>query len=297
MQEHEYASLFPPMTDSEFAALVEDIRSNGLIYPIITYQDQILDGRHRFKACSQLGIEPRTSAYRGSQPFQVVVSSNLHRRHLSESQRAMLANRVATRTQADQRGPATSRTGAEGLPPTQAEAAAALGISERTVQNARALANHPLAQHSTLPAAVERGVIALSPALELAQRLEPLAEAGPPILDDLVERVVSGSASDLDDAQQQMRRELRTADPAEARALRAVLPREASEPTEYVAGYSPDELHTHFIVIEFCEGIAALGLTPQQWLAAQRPNRQRRARECVPQAADWLNTLSRLLNA
>ena len=46
---HQYCNLLPDMPETEFAELTADIQSNGLINPIILYENQILvlDGKHR----------------------------------------------------------------------------------------------------------------------------------------------------------------------------------------------------------------------------------------------------------
>lgn len=87
---HEYADLFPMMGDDEFASLVEDVRRKGQIESIVLFKGQVLDGRNRYKACKQLGIEPRYKHFSGSdqQALEAVLSWNLERRHLSSSQKA-----------------------------------------------------------------------------------------------------------------------------------------------------------------------------------------------------------------
>jgi hypothetical protein len=82
------------MTDAEYQALKEDIRENGLLCPIRTYQRQIIDGRHRYRACRELGIPPKFQEWDGEGSLVAfVLSLNARRRHLSESQRAMVAAR------------------------------------------------------------------------------------------------------------------------------------------------------------------------------------------------------------
>lgn len=92
MEYHESANLFPLMEGDEFNALVEDIKAHGLIEPIILFNNQILDGRNRYRACILSGTEPIFKEYNGTQSaYDFVISENLVRRHLSTSQRIGLA--------------------------------------------------------------------------------------------------------------------------------------------------------------------------------------------------------------
>jgi len=88
MEFHEIADLFPMMQPNELQDLVDDIKQNGLIEPIVLYEDKILDGRNRFLACGEAGVKPHYEYYKGDQPVSYVVSKNLHRRHLTGSQKA-----------------------------------------------------------------------------------------------------------------------------------------------------------------------------------------------------------------
>jgi ParB-like chromosome segregation protein Spo0J len=74
------------MAADEFAALKEDIRQHGVKVPILVHGGQILDGRHRFRACRELGIPCRTMEWNGHDPWLEVQSRNLLRRHLAKEQ-------------------------------------------------------------------------------------------------------------------------------------------------------------------------------------------------------------------
>lgn len=89
---HPACELFPEMSPQEFEALKASIRAQGLREPIYLWRGQILDGRHRLRACEQLGIEPRYQEFQGSEAEAVefVLAKNLHRRHLTQSQKAAL---------------------------------------------------------------------------------------------------------------------------------------------------------------------------------------------------------------
>lgn len=89
---HPFAELFPPLGEVELRLLAEDIRQNGLLHPITMFDGKILDGRNRYRACNMAGVKPRFVRWTGTgSPLEWVISSNLHRRHLTGSQKAVLA--------------------------------------------------------------------------------------------------------------------------------------------------------------------------------------------------------------
>lgn len=159
---HPAAAWFPMLADAELQALADDIREHGQRVPILIYLDRIIDGRNRLAACRLAGVKPLvqeiTTADVGAdrEPWsytsaelaamaeettpeqwnaivdaaieRYIVSTNLHRRHLTESQRGMIAARMANRAQ--------GQTGTSaGL--TQGQAAEQLQVSERTVRDAK----------------------------------------------------------------------------------------------------------------------------------------------------------------
>ena len=91
---HLAACIFPAMDDEALQGLAEDIRVNGLKNPIELWHDAIIDGRNRSLACIIAGVPPRYVEVQVDDPVAYVLSKNLHRRHLTESQRAMVAARV-----------------------------------------------------------------------------------------------------------------------------------------------------------------------------------------------------------
>lgn len=156
---HPAAAIFPLLEGQAFTELVEDVRRRGLVDPIVTFGDTILDGRNRARACEEAGTEPRFTEYTGDDPLGFVVSTNLHRRHLTESQRAMVGTRVADL----QRG-ANQHTPIGGT--SQADAAALLNVSERAIQRAAVVQREAVPE---LIAAVDRGDVAVSTAADVAK--------------------------------------------------------------------------------------------------------------------------------
>lgn len=90
---HAFADLFPTMADDELAALKADLTVHGLRQPIVLFEGAILDGRNRYRACREAGVTVRFEQFFGVEDdaLAFVLSTNLHRRHLSAGQKAALA--------------------------------------------------------------------------------------------------------------------------------------------------------------------------------------------------------------
>jgi hypothetical protein len=134
---HSLAEIFPLMEGDEFDALVKDIEDNGLREPIWLYEDKILDGRNRYRAVVKAKLQYKLKdenfrTYTGSDPLGFVVSANLHRRHLTESQRALIAARIVTTKLGD------NQFNKPGV--TNKQAAVMLGVSAATVKTAKKVA-------------------------------------------------------------------------------------------------------------------------------------------------------------
>jgi len=156
--------LFPPMDDAAFEDFVADIKANGQHEPVTMFEDAILDGFHRYKACQRLGIEPNFTVYTGDDPVAYVVSLNLRRRQLKESQRAVVAAKLATLRDGQR------KSGAPIGAASQDEAADLLNVGRRTVQRAREVLDQGAPE---LVQAVARGDVSVSAAAEVASLPEP----------------------------------------------------------------------------------------------------------------------------
>lgn len=90
---HPACLLFPQLGKEELRELADNIKARGLLHDIILYQGKILDGRNRYLACRLAGVKPRFVDWQGNgSPVEWVISENLIRRHLTSSQRAVIAN-------------------------------------------------------------------------------------------------------------------------------------------------------------------------------------------------------------
>src|SRR5262249_14365862 len=133
---HPLADIFPLVEGAEFDELVADIREHGLHEPIVVFEDKIFDGRNRYRACEAAGIDPTFTAYTGDDPVAYVVSLNLCRRHLNESQRAMVAAKLANMRQ----GARTDLSPIGEM--SQARAAELFNVGKRSVERAAEVRDH-----------------------------------------------------------------------------------------------------------------------------------------------------------
>tara|TARA_R110002126_G_scaffold77229_2_gene192650 strand:- start:1286 stop:2425 length:1140 start_codon:yes stop_codon:yes gene_type:complete len=162
MKFHPLCEIFP-ISERDIASLAEDIKENGLNNEIDLYGDKILDGRHRLKACLIAGVEPRFKDFTGADPLKYVVSQNLRRRQLNESQRAMVAASIANMKEGRQ------ESNAQICAVSQTEAAEMLNVSRRAVQSAKKVKEQGVPK---LVQKVKEGTLAVSTAAELAELSE-----------------------------------------------------------------------------------------------------------------------------
>ncbi len=181
---HPAAELFPKMLSDDFEALLQDIRDNGVRLPIVLSADgRLVDGRHRHAACKILKIEaPTVVLPTDVEIYAWVISTNLHRRQLSTTQRAIIAARLANMDIG------ANQHKKEGVPigtPSPSDeislqsSAAMLNVSRRSVARAKQLLDKGC---ENLVSAAEDGLIRLSAAVDFAtandieQQLEVLSD-------------------------------------------------------------------------------------------------------------------------
>lgn len=168
---HPYADLFPLIEGDQFAELVADIKANDLRERIVVLDGAILDGRNRYRAGLVAGLlddddgPDRTKYFVrfvpavDGDPLTFVVSKNLKRRHLNESQRSFIAAKIANMPA---HRPADKSAN---LQTSQAAAAALVNVSPRSVASAAKV--HAKAEPE-VQRAVERGTLPVSTAADLA---------------------------------------------------------------------------------------------------------------------------------
>ena len=165
---HPLANIFPLIDGQAYNDLVADVLKHGVREPVWLYEGQILDGRNRWRAAQVAGVECGTRIYEGDDAPGFVVSLNLHRRHLSESQRAMVAAKLANM-------PAHRPSDkSANLQTSQSDAASLLNVSTRTVAAAAKVRDEA---PSAVIAAVESGAVSVNLASQVAALPEPEKQA------------------------------------------------------------------------------------------------------------------------
>jgi len=134
MEFHPVANIFPMMSGEDSDALKADIEVNGQREPIWTHENKIIDGRNRYNACQTIGIEPAYREWDGKGLLVAfVVSLNLIRRHLNETQRGMVAARLTKMRQGERNDLEPCLNSGK---VSQSDAAEMLNVPRDTVQKA-----------------------------------------------------------------------------------------------------------------------------------------------------------------
>ncbi len=180
---HPAAAIFPMMGDADLAALADDIRVNGLHDPIVLHEGKVVDGRNRYAACRLAGAVPRFRVWAGEgSVVSWVLSANLHRRQLTDQQRAMVAAKAKAAYEAEaqarrvskllqnkastvsadlrSRTPEASENGK-----SAAKAAKDLGVAPRAVEQAAKVLRKG---DDSLVAAVQQGTVSLDAAAKVS---------------------------------------------------------------------------------------------------------------------------------
>lgn len=160
---HPLADILPLMEDAYLDAMAKDIKKNGLREPIIRYEDKILDGRIRYRACRRARVAPTFADYTGDDPVGYVVSNNAPHRHLNDGERAIAAGRLCLLPKETGKF-----AGAD-----QAEAAEVFNVTERTVRESIEILKDGVPQLLEL---VTCGEVAVSAAVEVARLFHPRSQ-------------------------------------------------------------------------------------------------------------------------
>ena len=156
------ALIFPDMRGDEFASFKDDIEETGQREPIYIFDDKVIDGRHKLRACEELNIEPWYEVLPDDiDPGRFVKSKNLMRRNLSQSQKALVIVRLTGRPKRG-RPPKDSGNSAklpDFAPLDRKEVAAEAAVALRLINDAAALVDPGTTAIPELVEAVRQGVV------------------------------------------------------------------------------------------------------------------------------------------
>jgi hypothetical protein len=169
MKLHQLCELFPKIDGEAYEVLKADIARNGLLNPIVMYGDTILDGQNRFRACTELGVSPRFTEFKGDNILEFVLAQNLHRRHLTPGQSATIVALAQDWAKAQKSGAITKGSESD----TIAKRADKSGTSKRTQSTADKLAK----EAPELAKKVASGEVTLNQAIKEIQPAKPEDEA------------------------------------------------------------------------------------------------------------------------
>lgn len=175
---HPLANLFPMMNEKTHEGLKQDIKANGQIEPIIIYKDEdgkkwLLDGRNRENICLDLGIKPKYRIVTQEEIpslLNFIISLNLHRRHMTDYERAMFAARTIPLQEKEAKERMKKGTLAHKCArgKTSQKVAKLLNVKPRSVENARKVLK---TENQQLIAKVDSGLIPISLASKIVTNL------------------------------------------------------------------------------------------------------------------------------
>lgn len=169
LTQHPLSAAFPAMHADEFQEHKDSIECNGVLNPITVLDGMVLDGWHRYKAATELGMDCPMVALGGIDPRNFVLAQNKARRNLTASQRADVVTTVYAWVASNGVNQYTVETGGEVTSPplkTNAEMAEIAGTTPRTIQHAKVM------HAGAVPAvqdAVKAGAVSVETAAAMAR--------------------------------------------------------------------------------------------------------------------------------
>ena len=155
-QQHPLSAAFPAMSDEDFLSLQGSIENIGVQNPITLFEGMVIDGWHRYKAATNLGMDCPTVELDDVDPRDFVLAQNRARRHITQAQLAMAA--AAVYRWVPQGGDRVGANRTECGLKTASQIAEISGVSKRTVEQAKAVTQNASPE---VVEAVKRGDIGL----------------------------------------------------------------------------------------------------------------------------------------
>ena len=163
-QQHPLSAAFPAMSTEDFQGLKDSIENIGVQNPITIFEGMVVDGWNRYKAANELGMDcPSKELDAWIDPVAFVRAQNKDRRHLPLSAWALIE--VSLREWKPSHRPDKGELSSP-LQASNQEMADAVGVTKRTIQQAKAVQSNATAE---VIAAVKSGEIGLPKAAAIAK--------------------------------------------------------------------------------------------------------------------------------
>ena len=163
-QQHPLSAAFPAMSERDFQSLKDSITEIGVQNPITLFEGMVIDGWHRYTAANELGMDCPVVELGDVDPRDFVLAQNKARRHITQAQLAMATTSVYAWRPVGNPALSNSAPGAE-LKTTK-ELAVSAGVSERTIEQAKAVQTKAAPE---VVEAVKAGEIGLKKAAAIAK--------------------------------------------------------------------------------------------------------------------------------
>lgn len=164
LAQHPLSAAFPAMSAEDFQGLKDSIENIGVQNPITIFEGMVVDGWNRYKAANELGMDcPSKDLDNWIDPVAFVRAQNKDRRHLPLSAWALIE--VSLREWKPSHRPDKGELSSP-LQASNQEMADAVGVTKRTIQQAKAVQSNATAE---VIAAVKSGEIGLPKAAAIAK--------------------------------------------------------------------------------------------------------------------------------
>lgn len=164
LKQHPLSAAFPAMSAEDFQSLKDSIMNIGVQNPITMFEGMVIDGWHRYSAATELGMDCPSVELGDVDPRDFVLAQNKARRHVTQAQLAMATTTVYAWRPVGNPALSNSAPGAE-LKTTK-ELAVSAGVSERTIEQAKAVQTKAAPE---VVEAVKAGEIGLKKAAAIAK--------------------------------------------------------------------------------------------------------------------------------
>jgi len=162
--QHQLSAAYPAMQASEYQALLDSINEIGVQNAITLFEGQVIDGWHRYKAATELGMACPTVEMGDVDPRDFAKSQGA-RRNITASQNALAITAIYAWAPVGKPVKPNMEVTST-LAKTNAELAAIAGVSTKTIQQAKAV------QASGVQAvqdAVKTGIVSVETAAAVAK--------------------------------------------------------------------------------------------------------------------------------